>query len=152
VQGIGFLGTAAPWAADVTLLLEIGMGMGLLAGAFLARVKRYRLHACCQSIIVLLNLGLIALAMMPSFHHAVLPKLPGKIGKPYYALATTHAALGSIAELGGLYILVAAGTNLLPERMRIRRYKLWMRSVLLIWWIVLLLGVATYARWYVSFR
>jgi hypothetical protein len=28
------LGTAATWYADVTLLLEIGMGIGLLAGAF----------------------------------------------------------------------------------------------------------------------
>ena len=75
--------------------------------------------------------------------------MPGKIGKPYYALATTHAALGSIAEWGGLYILLAAGINLLPERFRIARYRFWMRTVLLIWWIVLLLGVATYARWYV---
>jgi len=152
VQATGFLGTAAPWVADVTLVLEIGMGMGLLAGAYLARVKRFRLHAACQSVVVLLNLGLIAMTMIPSFHRGVLPKLPSKIGKPYYALATTHAALGSIAELGGLYILLAVGTNLLPEKFRIARYKLWMRTVLLLWWVVLFLGVATYARWYVPLR
>jgi uncharacterized membrane protein YozB (DUF420 family) len=82
----------------------------------------------------------------------VLPKLPSRIGKPYYALAVTHAAMGSIAEVGGLYILLAAGTNLLPAKFRITRYKLWMRSVLLIWWIVLLLGIATYARSYMTLR
>ena len=63
-----------------------------------------------------------------------------------------HAALGGIAELGGLYILLAAGTTVLPEKLRIRRYKFWMRGVLFLWWIVLLLGVTTYARWYVPRR
>jgi len=47
-------------------------------------------------------------------------------------------------------ILLAAGTDLLPEKFRMTRYKLWMRSVLFLWWIVLLLGLATYARWYVA--
>jgi len=82
----------------------------------------------------------------------VLPKLPARIGKPYYALAVAHAGLGSVAEIAGLYILLAAGTNLLPAKFRIIRYKLWMRSVLLIWWIVLVLGIATYARSYMTLR
>lgn len=149
MQGIGFLGTAAPWRADVILLLEIGMGIGLLFGALLARAKCYRAHAVCQSMIVLLNMGLIVLAMIPSFRHHVIPKLPSKIGRPYYAFATAHAALGGTAELGGLYILLAAGTKWLPEKIRITRYKFWMRSVLLLWWLVLLTGIATYVRWYV---
>jgi hypothetical protein len=33
----GFLGTAAPREADLVLLLEIGMGVGLLIGVWLAR-------------------------------------------------------------------------------------------------------------------
>ena len=41
----GFLGTAAPRSADVVLLLEIGMGVALLIGAGLARMRRFRLHA-----------------------------------------------------------------------------------------------------------
>jgi uncharacterized membrane protein YozB (DUF420 family) len=152
VPQTGFLGTAAPWIADVTLVLEMALGVGLLAGALLARARRHRVHAACQSIIVLLNLLVIVLTMLPSFHGQVLPKLPGRIGKPYYALAAMHAALGGIAELGGLYILLAAGTTVLPEKLRIRRYKFWMRGVLFLWWIVLLLGVTTYARWYVPRR
>jgi uncharacterized membrane protein YozB (DUF420 family) len=150
VQEAGFLGTAAPRAADITLLLEMGMGAGLLGGALLARAGRFRLHAACQSAIVLLNLILIVLLMLPSFHHQVFPKLPGRIGKPFYALAAIHAALGGLAEIAGFYILLAAGTNLVPEKFRITRYKLWMRSVLFLWWIVLLLGLATYARWYLA--
>jgi|SRR5260370_12139832 len=152
MQETGFLGTAASRAADITLLLEMGMGAGLLAGALLARAGRIRIHAACQSVIVLLNLALIVLTMFPVFHRQVLPKLSGRIGKPYYALAATHAALGGVAELAGLYILLAVGTNLLPEEFRITGYKFWMGRLLLAWWIVLLLGMATYARWYVTLR
>jgi len=128
------------------------MGLALLAGGWLARAKCYRAHAACQSAVVLLNGGLIAMTMIPSFRHQVAPRLPRRIAKPYYALATAHGALGGIAELGGLYILLAAGTKWLPEKIRLRRYKLWMRSVLILWWLVLLLGAATYARWYVPHR
>jgi len=102
----------------------MGMGAGLLAGAVLARAGRIRIHAACQSAVVLFNLALIVLTMFPAFHRQVLPKLPDRIGKPYYALAATHAA----------------------------RYKFWMRRLLLVWWIVLFLGMATYARWYVTLR
>jgi hypothetical protein len=115
----------APPYANLILLLEIAMGVGLLIGAFLARMRKFRVHAWCQSAIVLLNLAVIVLVlvMIPSF--------------------------GTITEIAGLYILLAAGTSVLPEKFRITKYKLWMRTVLVLWWVVLLLGLATYARWYV---
>ena len=144
----GFLNGNAPWGTDLTLVLELGMGVGLLIGALLARMRRFGLHAWCQSTVVLFNLALIAATMVPSFRQLVLPALPGKLGRPYYALATAHAALGLVAQAGGLYVLLAVGTRLLPERLRITRLKLWMRSLLALWWIVLALGLATYIRWY----
>jgi uncharacterized protein (TIGR03382 family) len=145
----GFLGTVAPPYAHLTLLLEIAMGVGLLIGAWLARRRRFRQHAWCQSAIVLLNLAVIVLVMMPSFQVQVVPEIPLRLAKTYYALATAHAALGTITEIAGLYILLAAGTGVLPEQFRITKYKAWMRTVLVLWWFVLLLGLATYARWYV---
>jgi len=144
-----FLETAAPPGANVVLLLEIAMGVGLLVGARLARKGRFRQHAWCQSIIVLLNLAVVAVMMIPSFRVHVLPRVPAKLGKAYYALATTHGAFGTVTELAGLYILLSAGTSVLPERLRITKYRVWMRSVLVLWWVVLLLGIATYTRWYV---
>ncbi len=144
-----FLEAVAPPYANLTLLLEIAMGVGLLIGARLACRRRFRQHAWCQSVIVLLNLAVIVLVMIPSFRAHVSPKIPLKLGKAYYALATAHAALGTITEIAGLYILLAAGTSVLPEKFRITKCKLWMRTVLVLWWIVLLLGLATYARWYV---
>jgi len=145
----GFLGTAAPLDADPILLLETAVGVGLLIGALLARLRHFRAHSWCQSSLVLLNLVSIVLTMVPSFRAHVSPKIPLRLNKSYYALATAHAVFGTITEIAGLYILLAAGTSLLPEKFRITNYKLWMRTVLVLWWIVLVLGFATYARWYV---
>ena len=145
----GLLGTAAPRYADVVLVLEIAMGAGLVVGAVLARLRKYRAHACCQSAIVLLNIAAIALVMIPSFSAHVGPRFPLRLGTSYYTLATAHAALGAIAQIAGLYIVLAAGTNVVPERFRITRYKVWMRRLLVLWWVVILSGLATYVRWYV---
>lgn len=144
----GFLGTAAPLYADLILFLETVMGLALIVGAVLARQRRFLLHAWCQSTVILLNSAIIGLLMLPSFVLHVSPRIPAKLAKPYYALATAHAVLGTIAEVGGLYILLAAGTTILPQRYRLTRYRLWMRGELVLWWLVLLLGMMTYARWY----
>ena len=143
------LSTVAPPYANLVLLLELLMGVGLLVGAQLARLKRFTQHAWCQSVVVLVNLLFIVLTMLPSFRAHVAPRIPLRLGKAYYALATAHAALGTVAEGGGLYILLAVGTSLLPARLRISNYKLWMRTVLVLWWVVLLLRVSTESHWFV---
>ncbi|MDB6112451.1 MAG: hypothetical protein JWR69_4201 [Pedosphaera sp.] len=147
-MGRGFLGTNAPLTADLTLMVELGMGLALLVGAGFARRKRYRAHAWVQSTVVLLNLLVIGLFMAPSFRSQVLPELPGRLGRSYFALATAHGVLGMVAELFACYILLVAGTNLLPPRLRFTRYRPWMRAALALWWFVLILGLATYIRWY----
>lgn len=141
--------SAAPRSVDVVLLVEAAMGMALLAGAVLARRRHYRAHAWCQSAVVLLNLVVIGFAMAPSFYIQLAPKIPEAMRKSYYAIAVGHASLGVIAELAGLYIILAAGTHVFPKRLHLRNYRAWMRATLILWWVVLLLGVATYVRWYV---
>ena len=145
----GFFGSQAPVYADLVLLLETAMGLVLLIGAVLARRGYFRAHACCQSSLVLLNTAIVALVMVPSFAQHVAPKIPAKLGKAYYATATVHAVLGSVAEVIGLYILLAAGTSVLPTRFRMKKYKVWMRTALVLWWLVILLGWMTYFRRYV---
>ena len=142
------LRSAAPYTVDLVLLVEAAMGMALLAGAVLARRRHYRAHAWCQSAVVLLNLLVIGSAMAPSFYIQLAPKIPQSVRKSYYAIAAGHAALGVFAELAGLYVILSAGTNILPTRLRLRNYRAWMRATLILWWVVLLLGVATYVRWY----
>ena len=146
----GFLKTAASFTSDLTLVVEIGMGLALTAGMVLARRGYYRAHARCQSAVVLMNLVAIVLTMAPSFRRSFTPPIPTGLLNSYYVLAAVHAGLGTVAELLGLYIFVVAGTNILPKRLRFTRYKPWMRTALALWWLVLLLGVATYLRWYVT--
>jgi len=145
----GFLGTWAGLGADINLLIQIAMGIALLAGTWLARAKRYRAHGACQSAVLILNLFLIASVMWPAFHQQVLPKIPARLNKAHFAVATAHGTLGVAAEIFGLYIVLVAGTNLLPKSWRIQRWRLWMRVELALWWIALATGIATYFVWYV---
>jgi len=145
-----FLGTGATFWADFNLLAHIAMGLALIGGMFLARARHYTAHKYVQSSVILLNLPLIALIMYPSFRDQVEPELPGHLGTAFYAVATTHAAVGVVAELLGLYIITAAGTKLLPGRLRFKNFKPWMRSMLVLWWIAIFLGAAVYYIWYMA--
>jgi uncharacterized membrane protein YozB (DUF420 family) len=144
-----FLASAAPPAANVVLVVEVIMGLALIGGTVLARRKRFKAHAWCQSAVVLLNLLVIGSFMLPSFHRGVEPGIPSHLGRSYYLLATLHGTLGLAAELFGIYVLLVAGAKLLPERFRFTRYKPWMRLALVLWWLDLVLGLATYYRWYI---
>jgi len=144
----GFLGTHAGYRADLNLTIQIAMGIALILGALLARNKRFVAHGICQTVVLLLNLVMIYLVMWPSFYSHVLPRLPKRLGKRFYGVATIHGCLAVLAEILGLYIVLAAGTKILPEKLRFKRWKLWMRVELALWWVVLTLGVATYWVWY----
>ena len=144
----GFLGTHAGYRADLNLTIQITMGIALIFGAFLARNKRFVAHGICQTVVLVLNLVMIYLWMWPSFYSHVLPRLPKRLGKRFYAVATIHGVLGVLAEILGLYIVLVAGTKILSETWRFKRWKLWMRFELALWWIVLLMGAVTYWVWY----
>ena len=146
----GFLGTGATFEADLNLVVQLIMGLALLAGALLAKHKRYRAHGICQTTVLLLNLPMIGLVMWPSFQQQVKPALSKVFHKWYYEVATIHGVLGIVAELLGLYIVIVAGTNLLPPWLRFKHWKLWMRAELVLWAIVLLSGVGKYCAWYVA--
>jgi len=146
----GFLGTGATFGADLNLVIQLIMGAALIAGAFLAKQKRYRAHGICQTTVLLLNLLMIGLVMGPSLQQQVKPVLSKVLHKWYYEAAAIHAVLGITAEVLGLYIVTVAGTDLLPQWLRFKNWKWWMRTELAVWTIVLLSGVGTYCAWYVA--
>jgi len=146
----GFLGAGATFAADLNLVVQLVMGTTLIAGAYLAKQKRYKAHGVCQTTVLLLNLLMIGLVMWPSFQHQVKPALSKVVHKWYYEVAIIHAVLGITAELLGLYIVIVAGTNVLPRWLRFKQWKWWMRTELALWMIVLLSGVGTYYAWYMA--
>jgi uncharacterized membrane protein YozB (DUF420 family) len=126
------------------------MGAALIVGVVLAKRKRYRAHGICQTTVLLLNLLMIGLVMWPAFRQQVQPSLPKVLHKWYYAAAAIHGLLGVTAELLGLYIVIVAGTGTLPEWLRFKDWKLWMRAELTLWSIVLLSGMGTYYAWYMA--
>ena len=146
----GFLGTGAPFGADLNLVVQFAMGAALFVGALLAKYKRYKAHGICQTSVLLLNVVMIALVMWPSFRQQMEPALPKVFHKWYYEVAAIHALLGMTAELLGLYIVIAAGTNILPPWLRFAHWKRWMRVELVLWQIVLLSGLGTYCAWYLA--
>ena len=146
----GFLGTGATFAADLNLVVQLVMGAALTAGVLLAKRKYYTAHGICQTTVLLLNLLMIGLVMWPTFRQQVKPTLPKVLHKWYFAAPTIHAILGAAAELLGLYIVVVASTSILPERLRFKDWKRWMRAELTLWFIVVFTGMGTYYLWYVA--
>jgi hypothetical protein len=71
----GFLGTGATFEADLNLLVQVVMGVALVAGALLAKRKRYTAHGICQTTVLFLSLGMIALVMWPSRVNTLRPAL-----------------------------------------------------------------------------
>src|SRR5438046_10030627 len=115
----GFLRTGATFGADLNLVVQFIMGAALVAGAALAKKKRYTAHGICQTTVLLLNLIMIALVMLPSFSLQVVQAIPTVFRNRYYTVAATHGVLGLSAPLLRLFIIVAPVTNLVPQALRV---------------------------------
>jgi uncharacterized membrane protein YozB (DUF420 family) len=146
----GLLLAAAPTTSDAIAFFEIGIAGLLLAGMFIVRAGHVRVHMYLQSLMVLVNIPVVLAWMLPQYLAHVLPDLGSELAKPYYLLPTIALFAGSAAEILGIYILLVAGTGLVPERYRFRRYKLWMRTELGLWWTVVVIGLLTYYVWYAA--
>src|SRR5262245_4402021 len=146
----GFLGTGATFRADLNLILQLLMGFALLWGWWLARRKKFDAHMYCQSSVMMFNLILISLIMLPAFRRQVGPQMHLGLQESYYLVAAIHASLGILAELLGLFIVLSAATKILPEILRLKNFKFWMRSLLVLWWLVVFFGLGTYYYWYLA--
>jgi hypothetical protein len=99
----GFLGKGAPFSADLNLVVQLAMGLALVAGAVLARCKLYRPHAICQTTVLLLNVVMIALVMWPSFREQVAQGLPRHLRRPYYFVDRSWCARDCGRVAGPVY-------------------------------------------------
>jgi plastocyanin len=123
---------------NIVLWLEAAMAASLIIGAVLARLRRFRVHGWLQGTIVTGNVLLIARVMIPSLYRF----LGSSASTPRIVLV--HAIAGSIAELLGLYVVLAAGLGWLPARFRFSNYRPWMRLTLAAWLVAFGLGAWTY--------
>lgn len=136
--------TLGEWGA----VFEIALGILLLVGMLLVRRGHVRAHMIVQTSVVLVNLPFVLATMVPLYVAYVLPDLPGELFEPSYLAPTVMLFAGGIAEGLGVYILLVAGTNWIPERFRFRKFKRWMRTELALWWSVIIAGLSTYYLWY----
>lgn len=133
-------------AADIDLGAELLILLGLWVGAYLAHTHRFRAHGLVQTTLVLTNLVFIVFVMLPSFNTYI---IAGQTTTgPVARLMLLHGALGLLAQLSALYLVVRMRTTLLPPRWRVRQIKRPMRAVLLLWTAVVLIGVGVYRERY----
>ena len=142
------LEAGAPNTSDWVLIFELAVGLLLIVGMFLVRRGYIRAHMYIQSSMILINIPVVLWWMVPEYMLYVWPGLPAGIHMEFYWVPTVMLVAGIAAEVLGIYIILVATTSLIPERFRFRNYKLWMRSELILWWVVLLAGISTYYVWY----
>ena len=139
----GFLGRPSTFGADLNLVLQLALGLLLLAGLFFVRRSRYAAHGLCQSTALVATLVMTAIWMAPAYHANYGPGIFA-LGNRVSMAAAAHVVSGTAALLLGIYVVLVAGTPLVPKALRFGNYKVWMRTLISVWWLALLLGVLTY--------
>ena len=139
----GFLGRPSTFGADLNLLVQLALGVLLLIGFLLARRARFVAHGVCQASALVATLVMTAIWMAPAYH-ANWGSGIFLFGNRVTAAAAAHVVTGTFALLVGVYVVLVAGTPIVPKALRFGNYKAWMRTLIAIWWLALLLGVLTY--------
>lgn len=143
--GDGFVGLG-PRIADVNVVLDVVLVLGLTFGMRLAHAGNIEAHRRNQTIWVLANAALVVAIMLPSLARGG----PGNLRDFAHAPAWVtwlHVALGAAAFASGLW-LVLQMNDVLPARWHTAHWKSVMRDTLAGYWLVALVGLATYVVWY----
>ena len=127
-----------------TLWIQIGVAVLLAIGAVLARLGWYRTHGVCQGIAYVVTLLATLFWMVPVYVKFMAPNVASGSVDRSDVVATVHGALGGIVLLLGAYVILVAATSLVPARFRFTSYRAWMRTLIVLWWIVTALGIWTY--------
>jgi len=143
--GDGFIGLG-PRIADVNVVFEVLLVLGLTFGMRLARAGHIEAHRRNQTIWVLANAALVAAVMTPSLARGGLGNLADFAHVPAW-VTWVHVALGAATFASGAW-LVLQMNDVLPTRWHTPRWKALMRATLAGYWLVALIGLATYAVWY----
>ena len=143
----GFFGPG-PLLADLNLVFEIVLVLGLSVGLLIARSGNIEAHRRNQTTWVLVNLVFVIFLMAGSiatfkFNGLADLKDAGNL------VTWLHAIAGTFTIIAGTW-LVLQMNGLLPQAWHLRRWKALMRATLAGYWMVALLGIATYRAWYAA--
>lgn len=140
----GFLLPTSTLGGDVNLLAQLLLGLVLATGVVLARRGHYRAHGACQTTALAITLVLTAAWMAPAFREVYEPGIERGVVNRVSVAAAAHVALGTVTLLLAGWVVLVAGTGLVPPRWRFKDYRGWMRTLFVLWWTTILLGIAIY--------
>lgn len=129
-------------SADINLVAQLAMLIGLWVGFYFAHTGRIRKHRNTQATMVLTNLVFIFLFMGWSFWNFVI--LGGTTGGIVARLMMGHGILGILAEGSGIYLILRMRTEVIPPRFRVRNFKPVMQTTLGLWTLLVVMGVGVY--------
>ena len=145
MTGRGFLGTQASWAADLNLLAQIALLVLLILAVLRVKKGDLATHHTWMTAVVIINAVLIVAVMNPTFFRVLPAAIRDPSLKPRMMLP--HFLVGTLAELLGLYAVVAVRMDL-PLTLQVRSQKRLMRILAVLWTLSLVGGIALYVWWY----
>lgn len=163
----GFLGTNANFAADMTLMLSIVVGLMFTFGAFLAKKaqgietrfkkgspefaqagKLFRQHRWVQTTGAVVNIILVLWLMILPYRDFILRDSGGPRDSFFYVITTIHAVIGFFAFVFGNFV-VLRGNNLMIPALKFNNYKPYMRIAYLAYMLTTLFGIWVYVHWFI---
>jgi len=135
-------------SADINLGAQIALLIGLWIGFYFALRGQITRHSNTMTTMVLSQLFLIFFVMGWSFYNFVISgrHTTGTVA----TLMMVHGFFGVLTEASGIYLILRMRTQIIPRRLRVRNYKLVMRSTLALWTIVAVVGFAIYYERYLE--
>lgn len=144
----GFLGTNANFAADMTLILSILVGLTFTIGAVFALRKQYEVHRWVQTGGAILNIVLVLWMMLLPYRDFVVRDVQGPRPTYFYVMTTIHALIGLPALIFGNFV-VLRGNGLMIPQLRFKKYKPYMRVAYTLYMLATLAGIMVYITWFV---
>jgi uncharacterized membrane protein YozB (DUF420 family) len=145
----GFLGTSANFAADLTLVIMLLIATLFTVGVVLAVRGRYQAHRWVQTGAASLNAIMVLWMMILPFRDFVTPGIPGQLNERFFAVSSLHGLIGALALGFGLFVTLR-GNELVPERLKFRNYKRFMRVSYGLYMLATVIGVWVYFTWFVG--
>lgn len=134
--------------SDLTLVLILLTAVMFTVGWQLALRKHYEAHRWVQTVAAVLNAVVVLSVMIASFIKHILPGIPGKLLQGDYGITTLHAFVGTCGLVLGLFV-VLRGNGLVPEALRFKAYKPYMRAAYVLYMLATLIGVIVYLEAFV---
>lgn len=147
----GFLGTNANFAADMTLILSILVGITFTVGAVVARQGKYKLHGRIQTTGAIINLILVLWMMILPFRDFIVrdvTAVPRPRDSIFYAITILHAMVGVCALIFGNFVVLRANKLMIPA-LRFKNYKPYMRIAYALYMTTTFLGICVYIIWFI---